>query len=1011
MASFILREILVLLVSAAYRGEYIKITLMKKFLVFVLLVCSSSIYAQVNLTQGLVLYLPFNGNANDASGNGNNATVVGATLTTDQAGNPNSAYSFNGTSDYMYIVPDSSQLVSSFSICAQVLPDTFYTGPCGLNTVFSKGTHKTISNIGLSYGARPGRTCSNPYNPSNVIFLDYLGDHYIDELNTTGLAPQNFINPNQWYCAVATYDSASHRYRLYVDGVKHIDTVFSPPHLFTATANDSIFIARLNDANFPYWVNGKLDEIRLYNRAINDQEVAALCGPLSCDTLAHFTYSNACQLFNFLDSSYANCTQIAQWDWDFGDGTSSTLQNPAHMYPVGPASWNVTLKITDTAGVLLDSVSYTVNVPAPPSIVASPDTTICAGDSVQLSATAGPNVTIYTWINSGGSLSDTSIANPIATPVNTTTYTVVGYDDVTQCTDTAQVSVTVINPNLNILSSAFGTTCADDTVTLSVPAGFTSYSWTPTAAVTSTNTPSTQAIGNAASITYFVSVQDTNGCFFTDSQIVNKYAAPTGEIVHTLINCAEIQFALNNLGGGSANSWTWDFGDGNTATGQSPSHTYLNNGTFVVTATGDYGNGCQVVFYDTVQMSTANINITATPAYALICPGDTVQINTTGASNVLWVGNTVGLSNTTATNPTATPNTSTIYTVTTNFGNGCIDTAEVELEVIADAVRIQGDFRSCQGETIELNIAPVGTTVIQSLSWNPAIYCSNPTGSTTNVGLPSTGYVSVAATTVNGCVVWDSVLIEVSPVPNFGISMLTSPPCKSNPIQFEATGGGDYSWEPNQNFDNPFIANPIYTNTNDATVSVTITGGCKDSTLRMTADLVNDNRDVYVWVNDSTTGCFNTSVFLNARGADSYRWEPHEYVIGPDSSVTRVEVSGTQEFTLTATDEFGCKYYDTVEVEFSQGEKFYMPNAFSPHDPNGLDRVYKIMNFYEFHLLEFSIFNRWGQKIWTTSDIEEGWDGKYEDGTYGNQENYVWLIRADTPCGSFEKTGTVLLME
>ena len=53
------------------------------------------------LTNGLIAYYPFNGNANDASGNGNNGTVYGATLTADRFGNPNSAYYFNGTNNYI----------------------------------------------------------------------------------------------------------------------------------------------------------------------------------------------------------------------------------------------------------------------------------------------------------------------------------------------------------------------------------------------------------------------------------------------------------------------------------------------------------------------------------------------------------------------------------------------------------------------------------------------------------------------------------------------------------------------------------------------------------------------------------------------------------------------------------------------------------------------------------------------------------------------------------------------
>ena len=66
-------------------------------------------------TSGLAAYYPFTGNANDLSGNGHNGTVTGATLTTDRFGNPNSAYSFNGTSSYIYAGNISSLTTTSTS--------------------------------------------------------------------------------------------------------------------------------------------------------------------------------------------------------------------------------------------------------------------------------------------------------------------------------------------------------------------------------------------------------------------------------------------------------------------------------------------------------------------------------------------------------------------------------------------------------------------------------------------------------------------------------------------------------------------------------------------------------------------------------------------------------------------------------------------------------------------------------------------------------------------------------
>src|SRR5215469_6940919 len=99
---------------------------------FILFTLSSlKSFSQVDLSKGLMAYYPFNGNANDASGNGNNPIFNNATLTADVYGNPNSAYHFNGVDNYMEI-PNSASLNmgNTISICAWVKPTGFYYGSC-----------------------------------------------------------------------------------------------------------------------------------------------------------------------------------------------------------------------------------------------------------------------------------------------------------------------------------------------------------------------------------------------------------------------------------------------------------------------------------------------------------------------------------------------------------------------------------------------------------------------------------------------------------------------------------------------------------------------------------------------------------------------------------------------------------------------------------------------------------------------------------------------------------------
>ena len=81
-----------------------------------------------------------------------------------------------------------------------------------------------------------------------------------------------YINKDQWYCVVYTYDGTSGRF--YVDG--SLTYTESIPAVTFSNSYD-LFFGRLNSSSFPYWFNGTLDEIRIYNRAINAQEVSALC--------------------------------------------------------------------------------------------------------------------------------------------------------------------------------------------------------------------------------------------------------------------------------------------------------------------------------------------------------------------------------------------------------------------------------------------------------------------------------------------------------------------------------------------------------------------------------------------------------------------------------------------------------------------------------------------------------------------------------------------------------------
>ena len=237
-------------------------------------------------------YYPFSGNANDASGNGNNPIFNNATLTTDRFGNPNSAYSFNGTDNYIRI-PNSTTLNSSnqISICAWVKVAGFYQGKCHGNNILMKGNQDyQTGNYKIRFDDSyftNSQNCSIS-NP-DVTHETFFG------LNSMPSSNAPFIQTNQWYSVVYTCDGTTAR--IYVN----CQLVGSgPANGITFTNGDDLFLGTLNSPQYPYWFNGVMDEVRIYNRAINDNEIEAY-GDCSIATISCSNWLSTPARYSYVD--------------------------------------------------------------------------------------------------------------------------------------------------------------------------------------------------------------------------------------------------------------------------------------------------------------------------------------------------------------------------------------------------------------------------------------------------------------------------------------------------------------------------------------------------------------------------------------------------------------------------------------------------------------------------------------------------------------------------------------
>ncbi|WP_299527955.1 LamG-like jellyroll fold domain-containing protein [uncultured Lutibacter sp.] len=225
---------------------------MKQKLLFLLLFGCS--FLTVN-TQNLVAYYPFNGNANDESGNANHGTVNGATLTTDRFGSTDSAYEFDGIDDFIQVTNSSSLDITGNELSINMWlyndnPDT-----SNLWKGISKGGFDVENGYELIFTNDPG-------NSGGKLSLNVGGGGYnVSSFNTYS---------NQWIMLTGTFNNGVGK--IYINGIEQTKTPQGTTNLISSTSD--LFIGQRNPANnYDGFVKGKIDDIKIYNKALTQEEI------------------------------------------------------------------------------------------------------------------------------------------------------------------------------------------------------------------------------------------------------------------------------------------------------------------------------------------------------------------------------------------------------------------------------------------------------------------------------------------------------------------------------------------------------------------------------------------------------------------------------------------------------------------------------------------------------------------------------------------------------------------
>jgi hypothetical protein len=284
---------------------------MKKIILLASLALSINAFAQVPSyvpTNGLQGWWPFNGNANDASGNANNGTVNGATLTSDRFGNLNSAYSFNGTNNDIVIVDNATLDLTNFSISAWVeLPTYNSLG----DEILTKGGDLFENYEILIYGS--------PTDSGTIETAIKWTDGTRSGINS--VTGNQHISLNVWSLITSTYDVSSGKLRMYINGLFVTEQT---PNKTPQVNNLNLYFG--HDPSAGRYHLGLIDDIGIWNRALDSCEIKDLyfaslgnCCNISVSTQPINQSVNISNNAQFTTAS-SDPLSTYQWQTDLGVG-------------------------------------------------------------------------------------------------------------------------------------------------------------------------------------------------------------------------------------------------------------------------------------------------------------------------------------------------------------------------------------------------------------------------------------------------------------------------------------------------------------------------------------------------------------------------------------------------------------------------------------------------------------------------------------------------------------------
>ncbi|MAT39049.1 MAG: hypothetical protein CL946_05535 [Ectothiorhodospiraceae bacterium] len=565
---------------------------------------------------------------------------------------------------------------------------------------------------------------------------------------------------------------------------------------------------------------------------------------------------------------------------------------------------------TNTCGSMTTSMAQ-LTVNAGITIDAGADESLCLGGDVQLEAvvTGGTTPYIYSWTPSEG-LSGDSVANPVASPSATTTYTVTVMDG-SGCQATDQITITVYPTPLADAGSDEAL-CSGGAVTLgNPPVGGTppyAYSWSPSAGLDAVDVQQPLAAPDVTT-TYTLTVTDANGCSSSDDVTVTIFPNPVADAGTDTTICRGTAITIGSAATNGTAPFTYAW---SPATGLSDPNIATPLASPVVTRTYTLhvtdANGCSTV--DSIRLTVNEAPIAYAGEDASFCAGGSTQLGAVASGGTppysyIWTP-TRGLDDPNIAQPVASPTRTTTYTLTVVDATGCTASDNVTVLIEAAPIAFAGaDVTICGGEDIVLGNIASGGTGPYTYAWSPQTALSDPAVAKPIASPMTTTTYEVRVTDAKGCSSVDSVTVSVRPTP-VADAGLDATLCNGNRIQLgnPATGGTApylYTWSPIEGLSAPNIAQPLASPEHSTTYTLTVTdaNGCVSTDQVIVT--VKDLPQPFVLSDKPLGVCRGEKVTLSVNNKyDSYLWSTGD-------TGASIQVSTAGNYYVIVSNSGNCK--------------------------------------------------------------------------------------------------------